>query len=628
MGSLQYRDNFFALSIGLFLIVNTATRVGLMIFETDSSNEFGVVAGILAIGFLYDVAASVYVAVPFALLALIIPNNPWGSRIHGLASSALIFAFIFLLLFTAVAEFLFWNEFGSRFNFIAVDYLIYTREVTGNIRESFPITLLFLLATGVTLVIVATVWRLLWPAAISKFNPLRRRIIYASAAFALPFTSFWTVGDAPREILSTASARQLASNGYYEFGRAFLSNDLDFRTFYYTLPESEALNELRNELRRLNPGSRFTSQQSIEREVTASAPPRNLNVVLVTMESVGADYVESFGGRKGLTPNLDRLAREGLMFTQMYATGTRTVRGLEAISLSVPPTPGHAVLMRKNNKGFRTLGSVFQDFGYEPVFLYGGYSYFDNMKDFFGGNGYTVVDRTDINRKDISHETIWGVADEDLFEQLLLEIDARVAEHRKIFAHVLTTSNHRPFTYPDNRIDIPSGTGRAGAVKYSDWAIGNFIERASKRPWFKDTLFVFVADHTSRGRGRTDLPMENYRVPFLFYAPGLIAPGVVSTLSSLIDVGPTILGQLNFSYRSQFFGQDILSMNVEHARAFLANYLTVGMIENGLLIELSPKKSVKVFDLKSDNKSHPRSQEFVNKAIAHYQFATQFLRDR
>jgi hypothetical protein len=157
----------------------------------------------------------------------------------------------------------------------------------------------------------------------------------------------------------------------------------------------------------------------LERHIAAAGHPKPLNVVLVSIESLGADYVESFGGRKGLTPNLNRLAAQGMMFTDVYATGLRTVRGLEALTLSIPPTPGHAVPMRKNNKGFQTIGGVFRDNGYESLYLYGGYSYFDNMNDFFGGNGYTVIDRTAIAKENITHENVWGVADEDLFRQAI-----------------------------------------------------------------------------------------------------------------------------------------------------------------------------------------------------------------
>ena len=337
------------------------------------------------------------------------------------------------------------------------------------------------------------------------------------------------------------------------------------------------------------------------------------------------------GGKKGLTPNLDRLAREGLKFTQVYATGTRTVRGLEALSLSIPPTPGHAVLTRKNNKDFQTLGGVLKEQGYEPIFIYGGYSYFDNMRDFFGGNGYTVVDRSSLGKAEISHETIWGVADEDLFKMVLREVDARADAGSKAFAHVMTTSNHRPFTYPGGRIDIRSGTGRDGAVKYSDWAIGKFISEASTRPWFHDTLFVFIADHTSHARGRTDLPPENYHIPLIVYAPDVLSPKIFEAVASQIDVGPTILALLNISYTSRFFGQDILTEGQHHQRALMGNYLTVGHMEDGVLVELSPKRQARVLEAKTGrdvSRHDPIAVSWIDETVAHYQVAADILRGR
>jgi phosphoglycerol transferase MdoB-like AlkP superfamily enzyme len=313
----------------------------------------------------------------------------------------------------------------------------------------------------------------------------------------------------------------------------------------------------------------------------------------------------------------------------MYATGTRTVRGLEAISLSFPPTPGQAIVKRNNNKGLQTLGGVLKERGYDPLFMYGGYSYFDNMQDFFGGNGYTVLDRTSLRNNEISHETIWGVADEDLYRLVIREIDSRVAAGKKVFAHVMTTSNHRPFTYPEGRVEIPSGTSREGAVMYADWAIGDFMRHASRKPWFRDTMFVFVADHTSHGRGRTDLPPENYRIPLIIYAPDHVGPQTIDTVASQIDVGPTILAMLNVSYTSHFFGQNILTEGRFHRRALMSNYLTVGYMEENAVVELSPKRRVRVREADTGNEASVAdagNRHWVSEAIAYYQVAASRLR--
>src|SRR4029077_268162 len=204
-------------------------------------------------------------------------------------------------------------------------------------------------------------------------------------------------------------------------------------------------------------------------------------------------------------------------------------------------------------------------------------------------------DRTAIKSQDITFENIWGVADEDLFRLTIGELDKRWAAHKPFYAHVMTVSNHRPFAYPAGRIDIPPGT-REGAVKYTDFAIGQFIDRASERPWFAHTLFAIVADHTHKGRGRTELPPENYHIPLIVYSPGQVKPGRVDAVSSQIDVGPTLLGLLGFSYRSRFFGHDILEDKGRHQRALFANYQTVGYYRDGIVVELKPKGRYRVVD--------------------------------
>lgn len=192
----------------------------------------------------------------------------------------------------------------------------------------------------------------------------------------------------------------------------------------------------------------------------------------------------------------------------------------------------------------------------------------------------------------------------------------------------MTTSNHRPFTYPEGRIDIPSGKGRDGAVKYTDWAIGRFIDEASRKPWFGQTLFVFVADHTSHGRGRSDLPPENYRIPMVIYAPGVVPARHVDSVASQIDVAPTVLGLLNLPYTSRFFGQDILTEGRLHQRALMANYLTVGYMEDGLVVELTPGRRARVVDAATGRPlpmTDPHARHLVDEAIGYYEVAAHEL---
>ena len=605
-----------------FLAVSTLTRIGLAVFNADGTLFEPLRLGpALLYGVGYDMAVALWWCLPLVLLGWWWPRAR-APRVLGWMASVLATGLLAGLIFVSVAEFVFWNEFASRFNFIAVDYLIYTREVIGNIRESYPLTPMFAAIGAATLLLALPLRRALRPAAPPSAPGLGPRSLPAPAYLGVASALTVAVNSGWKERLVQPQLVQVAGNGVWEFFHALRYNQINYARFYATLPAEQVDAILQ---RRFDDPAHYRPMpvpgMPIRREVIPAGPRRDMNVVLVSIESLGAEFVQSLGGAPGLTPNLERLGREGLRFTRMYATGTRTVRGLEALTLSVPPTPGHAVPMRPDNGSPFTLGGVLKAQGWEPLYLYGGYSYFDNMASFFGGNGYTVIDRSAIDKKDIHHENIWGVADEDLFELALREIDVRAAAGRKVFAHVMTTSNHRPFTYPEGRIDIPSGSGRDGAVKYSDHAIGQFVEKARSRPWFANTLFVFVADHTSIARGRSDLPMERYHIPMVVYAPGTVAPRSVDALASQIDVAPTVLGLLNLGYVSEFFGRDVLHDEAVAPSLFMANYQTVGFVGDGVQVELRPKRGSRVFGVDGGTPTADRARTALEQSIAFYQVA-------
>ncbi len=612
--------------IGLSLILNGALRLVLAAVNGDP----GVflpwrILPALAIGLLFDLGVAIMAAAPLALMIALWPAR-WA-RGRRIALTILLLPAMLAVVFVAGAEITFWNEFASRFNFIAVEYLVYSREVLGNIRESYDLALLLPLVGALALALWALlVWRMRAPLA-QPFPSVRRRMAALAVWVVLPGLAYAALDARYKEFSANAQLNELAGNGYFDFAHAFWANEIDYDRFYAVLPESVTHDRLARRLQSAEGAS--TGTLPFEREVRSSQPERSLNVVLVTMESMSAEFMAAFGNGQGLTPNLDRIAREGLLFTQLYATGTRTVRGLEAVTLSVPPTPGHSIVKRPDNAGLFTVGEVFRQKGYEPLYLYGGYSYFDNMSAFYGGNDYTVIDRTALASKDIHTETIWGVADEDLFAMALRELDARYAGGRRFYAHIMTTSNHRPYIYPEGRIDLPpKASGRNGGVKYTDWAIGRFLDEARTKPWFDSTLFVFLADHTHKGRGLQELPLENYHIPMIVYAPQHVAPGVVATLASQIDVAPTVLGLLNFSYRSRFFGHDILREGRDHPRALMANYLTVGYHARGMLVELKPGRRHRIVEaatgreLAEDGATRPVLEE----AIAYYQTASRAYR--
>ena len=616
--------------LAAFVAVGLATRLALLVQNGDwSLASPGTLLPVLAIGLAYDVAAGVWWILPFAMLAWLWPDGP-RSRVPLAVTAVALAAGAFLAwVFVAASELVFWNEFSNFFFFFSVYYVFYTHEVSGNIRQSYDLRPV-LLAIGVMAAVLAALpARPLLRASRPSGMRFGARTLAFLAFASLPAVSFLAVEDNLKEFTSRAQAVQLAGNGHWEFFHAFRANEIDYEQFYRTETLAKAYAIMRHEFEHSgHPDFTRNGAMPIEREIHGAAAERKLNVVLVSVESLGAEFIGALGNRQGITPNLDRLAREGLFFTRVYATGTRTVRGLEALSLSLPPTPGYSVIKRPNNEHLRTLAEVFNAKGYESLYLYGGYGYFDNMNHFFGSNGYTVVDRTAIASGEIHGENIWGVADEDLFTLALHELDARHASGRPFFAHVMTTSNHRPFTYPAGRVDIASGSGREGAVKYTDWAIGDFIERARGKPWFADTVFVIVADHTSSARGKTDLPVEGFHIPLIIYSPRHVPARTVDYVASQIDVAPTLLAILGFSYRSRFFGEDILTEGATHQRALLGNYQPVGYREDGMLVELRPKGVWLGVDGKTGEPVPvtARARALVDEAVGYYQSSSHAFR--
>ncbi|MDD2325193.1 MAG: LTA synthase family protein, partial [Alphaproteobacteria bacterium] len=573
----------------------------------------------LAMGVMMDVNVLLYGMLPFVLYLTLLPTKAHGTRRDRLTLDGAAFAlFTFILLFTSVSEWLFWDEFASRFNFIAVDYLVYTHEVIGNIQESYPVNSILALIGVIAIGLGIAHYR---TKPTTQKNPpprLSRRVMEMGFLFLLTLSSFFIMRNAFADISENRYLNQIARNGFFELFSAYRHNELSYDQFYVTDNEQELADRLRRELGIASDHP----QEGITRLITSTKPETPYNLVLITVESLSADYMKAFGNQEGLTPNLDRLAKESLFFTNLYATGTRTVYGLSALTLSIPPMPGNSIVRRPNNDGLFSLGSVLNRKGYVSTFLYGGYGYFDNMNTFFAANGYGIVDRSDLKPDEISFANVWGVCDEDLFRRVLKENDAAFAEKKPFFQMIMTTSNHRPYTYPDNKIDIPSKTGRTGGVKYTDYAIGAFIEEARQHPWFDNTLFVIVADHTAGSAGKRELNPTGYHIPMLIYAPKLITPQKVDTLSSQIDAAPTILALLNMSYDSRFYGKNMLREG-DPERAFISNYQQLGYLTQDSLTILKPVKE-QVFYRKEGDQFIPTNAnpDLLKTTLSYYQNAS------
>ena len=611
--------------IGRFVLLSTS-------FSLVDTSLFALLK-MFFVGCFYDFVAFSYYIIPFVVYLLLIPTKLFNSKLHKYLSLAVFFGVIYSVIFNSFSEWFFWEEFGKRFNFIAVDYLVYTHEVIRNIQESYPMPLLLSVIFVLTSLVFVFICKKTqcFASVFDDKSSFKKRLVMSGILLLVPIL-FFNLLDKQTVATSISKNRynqELAKNGFYSLFSAFRHNELDFYEFYKTITDKDMLKNYQ----------KVTNYENYEfippntKVVSHTQNEQKHNIILVMIESLSAEYIGAFGDNRGLTPNIDKLIEKSLFFNNLFATGTRTVRGMEAVTMSLPPTPGRSIVKRPDNKDMFGMGWIFKDKGYDNKFIYAGHGYFDNMNNYFSSNGFEIVDRLSFSDDEIHFSNVWGVCDEDLLDKTLKEADKSYKQNKPFFSFVMTTSNHRPYTYPDGRIDIPSHTGRYGGVKYTDYAIARFLKQAEKKPWFGNTIFVFVADHNGGSAGKMDLPLWRYKIPLVIYAPKLLKPKVISKVSSQIDVAPTIFSLLGWSYKSKFYGHDILDTNFKE-RALIGNYQKLGLYRDGKLTILYPNKTVKEFDvvslkLKSNKYKELKVQKSDEKdTITYYQSASYFHKKR
>ncbi len=461
--------------------------------------------------------------------------------------------FFFSLFFLFCVEYFFFEEFNSRFNSVAVDYLIYPTEVFVNIWESYNVLLISALCLIFSFLpsFLSLKYYYDVPAKTDKKLP---SLFYFSAGFFFSLVSVVM----PLNFTRDRIASEIAKNGPVSFFYSAYSHNLDYEAFYSVMETDKAFEKareiifLKNEKPSLNPA------RPVERLVFSKDAERKMNVMVFVLESFGSEFVGALGASPSYTPEFDAMSKEGLLFSNIFSTGNRTVRGLEAVLTGFPPLPAESIVKMKFSANIVSLPQLLKEKGYVNYFVYGGRGIFDNMKPFALRYGFDhFIEQKDF--KNPSFKTIWGVCDEDIFEMSLLKARQAYLSGKPFFFLTLSVSNHKPYTYPEGRIpENPARKKRVYAVKYSDWALGNFFKKVKKEDFYKNTLFVFIADHGARVYGSQEIPVKSYRIPLLIAGPG-ITKGVNSVLGSSADLPSTIMQLLNFSYKSPFFGKSLLA---------------------------------------------------------------------
>jgi phosphoglycerol transferase MdoB-like AlkP superfamily enzyme len=579
-------------------------------------------------GFHRDLFMALAETIPLLAWMLIIPDRRFGSLWHRVLFIGASLGFWFVQVFLLFAEFFFFDEFKSRFNTVAVDYLIYPKEVFINIWESYHVGVVL----GVCLVL-----SLGWLFAASRLFgqmwerpfPAKSRLLHLGAAVALAGLLVPTVNLKSAHVSNDRTLNEIANNGAISFLAAAWTHNLDYAAFYKTMPAAEAYQRTRCLLTEGN--SEFVEDgQSIRRRVAGDPARPRLNVVIFLEESLGSEFWGCLGRTNTLTPEMDKLAaQEGMLFTNIYASGNRTVRGFEGVLSSFPPLPGESIVKRDRSDNVETIARVLKRDGYASVFLYGGRGLFDGMRSFAVRNGY---DRF-IEQKHFEHptfSTIWGVCDEDVFLRGVEEFRELAKTGQPFCGTILSVSNHKPYTYPKGTIpEDPDQRRRENAVKYSDYALGRFFEAARKEAFWTNTLFVVVADHGARVYGEQSIPIHSYEIPLLIAGPAVVqSPSRVAQLGCSLDVPTTVLGLLGRPYETLFFGRDLLRSRPEDNRAWLNHNRDIGMLAHDRLVVLGLKQTAefyqgdpKVAEMRPLSQPTDADRELERDTIALYQVA-------
>ena len=621
--------------IAFFVLLATLTRVALLLSDRTivAGNGAGALLHAFVVGFVYDLLVALWLAAPVALWLTLVRSRGTTGRGARIALTSFLALLLFVGCFTAAAEWFFFDEFNGRFNFVAVDYLIYPTEVVTNIWQSYHLGWALLVLAVLTALLLRPM-RALVRQALATPVPLAPRLAGLSAYAAVLAVLTLAVSPGLARVSDDRALNEIASSGYYTFFQALLGVDAPYEGWYAAskgdpVPRLQAL--LADSA--TDPAT-WRAGTTLRRErALVAAPARPLNVVLVLEESFGSKFVGTLGGQ-GITPRFDSLAAEGTLLANAYSTGNRTIRALEATTTSLPPLPGIAVVRRAASKELFTLPSVLKAHGYRTMFVYGGRALFDNMGAYMRANGMErVIEQSDY--PDTSFTTAWGVSDEAIFDKALAEMDTLDRAGKPFYVNVLTVSNHKPYTYPTGRIaEDPRKKRRTYAVKYADWALGRFVRQARAHPWFDHTLFVLMGDHGARVYGAQEIPLPSYEVPILFYGPGIVPTGRrLTTLASSLDVPPSILGFLGFDYDSKFFGTDVFHQDPARGRAFMTHNEVVSLMRGDTIAVLGLHQSVGLFRVDTAGNRLVRlgapsgdGQRLVDDAISYYEGADRLYR--
>jgi phosphoglycerol transferase MdoB-like AlkP superfamily enzyme len=595
---------FYAPLLVMYLIslpLLSLSRAGLMIWQAERVLATGIWPEMLLQGLRVDmIQMGLLVIIPLLLMPLFAYSKLWlwWRRF----SFVWVVFSVTLLVFLEAATPGFIGEYDTRPNRLFIEYLKYPHEVIPMLWNGFRIHVF----AGIG-ALVLTLWGMAYlmrpwlqqprPTRNLKYWMALPLVILLVLVSVRSTTQHRPANPALFAITSDTMVNTLILNSAWAVFHAIynLKHESDSSEIYGEMSEEEAMRQIRlvrEMLHDQRPLIGNPDLPTLTRQLATMKRDKPLNLVIILQESLGATFVESLGG-VSVTPELEKLKSQGWWFENLYATGTRSVRGIEAVVTGFLPTPAQSVVkLSLSQDHFFTLASLLDRKGYLNEFIYGGEAHFDNMRTFFINNDFESV----VDQKDYIQPVFlgsWGVSDEDLFNKAHEQFMKHHAEATPFFTLVFTSSNHSPFEFPDGRIELyeqPKATDN-NAVKYADYAMGRFFKQAQASPYWKDTLFLVVADHDIRVRGNDLVPVKNFHIPGLILGAD-IQPKVIKTVASQIDLPTTVISLMGIDAEHPMLGRD-LSAEPEGlpGRAMMQYEQNFAWMEGDNVVVLRPNKA-------------------------------------
>lgn len=512
-----------------------------------------------------SITVSIFLVVPVLVYSLV----PGPQTLLSSFLKAYFLVLAMVVVFIEMATVPFFAEYDCRPNEVFIDYWRYPAEVLPTVWDTHKWTLLMSVFLMAAMVWAFRKWSPLFLLTLPKPGVLARggRALLGLVILFLGIRS--SFGHRPANLADAAFSNshlinEITKNSLYNLGFTIYSRmkySMDIK-LYGEMDPQVAIQRVRSRLQLQESEGNLPFERMSPSHFPSDHPK---NLVIILEESLGAQFVEAFGGEPGLAPRFSALAEEGLAFENLYGTGTRSVRGMEAVAAGFLPVPGESVVKRdKAQQGFFTLASLLRPLGYRTSFIYGGEARFDNMGRWYRGNGFDSV----IDEKDYENPIfrgIWGVCDEDLFNKAHDYFEQTHREGKPFFSLVFTTSFHSPFEFPAGRVpETIDGSNLKGAVAYADYALGHFFDLAKTSDYFQDTVFLVIADHDVRVFGCELVPIDHFKLPGVILGAG-VPKERISELVSQTDAVATALDFLGMPLRHPILGRSVFAVRNQFA---------------------------------------------------------------